>query len=352
VKNILSSERGAYSEATRQRVRAAAARRGYRPSQAARMLRQGHSNVIGLLVPHLLDPYHTEVVEHLTAGFENADLMTMIGMLRLKTPAQTLRVYECLLAWRVRACLVIHHAEDTTTAADVRQVMTKTFLVTLNNNRWRGCAAVWPDRQEMARLAVEHLVGFGHRRVGMLGYPVPSHDMTNADANPRTGRLNQDLRKFGLRLDMRDLHLCATPETTGAAEDSEMLGFELGRRFARTVDRPTAMVCWNERLAARFILGFATAGGRIPHDISVLTFNHSRFAATASMPMTAVGVRPDRYAAETVQLVLAGTAARDNGQPRTEQRMLVPELIVRDTTGPAFPSPTPKPRRRRPNQKA
>ncbi|OGV73318.1 MAG: hypothetical protein A3K19_14295 [Lentisphaerae bacterium RIFOXYB12_FULL_65_16] len=41
----------------------------------------------------------------------------------------------------------------------------------------------------MARLAVEHLVGLGHRRFGMLGYPVPSHDMTTADANARTGRL-------------------------------------------------------------------------------------------------------------------------------------------------------------------
>ena len=113
-----------------------------------------------------------------------------------------------------------------------------------------------------------------------------------------------------------------------------MLGFDLGKRFAGTTDRPTALVSWNERLASRFILGFVTAAGRIPDDISVVTYNNSRFAATSSMPMTTVGVPTGLYAEETVKLILEGTAAREAGADLLRQVMLPPEMIVRQSSGP------------------
>ena len=74
--------------------------------------------------------------------------------------------------------------------------------------------------------------------------------------------------------------------------------------------------------------------GRIPDDISVVTYNNSRFAATSSMPMTTVGVPTGLYAEETVKLILEGTAAREAGADLLRQVMLPPEMIVRQSSGP------------------
>lgn len=334
VRNILSSRKGAYAARTRQAVRAAADRLGYRPNPVARMLREGSSPAVGVLVPHLNDPYYMEVLQHLAFGVDRLGLALMMGVLHLKDRTETLASYRTFLDWQVRAFVVLHHAQDVIEEEDLGDVIDSSFLMTINNNRWPRCSAVWQDRQEIARLAAGHLVDLGHRRIGLLSYQVPGQDYSRIGNNARTRRLGEELERLGCHLQLRDVHLVPVPEIAGAAGPAEDFGLEYGRRLARTNDRPTALVCWDERLAVRFSLGFLSAGGRLPADLSILSYNHSAFAATAALPLTTVGVAPDRYAAETLSLLREGLAARRKGESFHRQLALSPELTVRETTAP------------------
>lgn len=332
VRNILSSRQGAYAERTREAVAAAAERLGYRPNAAARMLREGSSPAVGVLVPHLNDPYYMEVLQHLSFGLESLGLTLMMGVLHLKNRDETLASYRAFLDWQVRAFVVLHHAQDVVEEADLGEIIDSAFVMTINNNRWQRCSAVWQDRQAIARLAAEHLVGLGHRRVGFLSYQVANQDYSVIEGNARTRRLHQELVRLGCGLDLADVHLVPRPEIASPPEHADALGLEFGRQLARTTDRPTALVCWDERLAVRVCLGFLSAGGRIPEDLSVLTYNHSDFAATAALPLTTVGVRPEVYARHTVELLRDGLAARQRGEPFHRHLALVPELTVREST--------------------
>jgi LacI family transcriptional regulator len=336
VRNILASRKGAYAERTRQAVAAAAERLGYRPNPMARMLREGSSPAVGVLVPHLNDPYYMEVLQHLAFGVEDLGLTLMMGVLHLKDREETLASYRTFLDWQVRAFIVLHHAQDAVEEKDLGDVIDSSFLMTINNNRWQHCSAVWQDRQEIARLAAEHLVGLGHQRIGFLSYEVdnPGHDYSTIRGNARTKRLDEELEKLGTRLDLADVHLVPRPEISATPEHADALGLEYGRELARTKDRPTALVCWDERLAVRVSLGFLSAGGRVPEDLSILSYNHSAFAATGALPLTTVGVPPERYARHTIEILRDGLGARQQGKPFHCHLAVRPEITVRETTAP------------------
>jgi DNA-binding LacI/PurR family transcriptional regulator len=275
-----------------------------------------------------------EVLQALAFGLEDLDLTLMMGVLHLKNREQTLASYRTFLDWQVRAFIVLHHAQDVVEEEDLGDVIDSSFVMTINNNRWQRCSAVWQDRQEIARLAAEHLVGLGHRRVGFLSYQVPGQDYTRIEGNARTRRLHDELALLGGELSLRDVHLVPGPEIAGGPEHSDALGLEYGRQLARIDDRPTALVCWDERLAVRVSLGFLSAGGRIPEDLSILCYNHSAFAATAALPLTTVGVTPHDYARHTIDILREGLAARQRGETFHRHLALAPTLTVRETTAP------------------
>ncbi len=335
VRNILSSaNKVPYSQKSVDLVKETAKQLGYKPNRFAQMFRKGQSDSLGLLMPNLQDHYYMEIVDRLIYGFEDLGLSLIMKVLHQKTREQALRTYESILSWRVKAFLVILHAQDVVHLEDIKSMKKDTLLITLNNNSWKGCSAVWPNRQKIAELAVKHLTELGHRRIGMLGYPVPNHDISTVTSNARTRRLHKELRKIGLKLKLKDIFLCDFPEISRNYNSEGFQGLRLGKHFAHIQDRPTALVAWNEQLANQFIAGFQSEGGRIPKDISILTYNNSRFAATASMPLTAVGVSSEKYAEATLALIREGLMAMNkDGESIVKELKLEPELVVRSTTG-------------------
>ena len=326
VSNILAS-RGAYSEDTRRRVREAAQKLGYVPSRIATSLRDQSSSAVGVLMSNLTDPYFAELLDALGRALAEQNWEVMVNLSTLKPGEDVLEAYRSFLSWRLRGFLISADAlRNVPPPPDLLQVIQSTVVVTLNSNPWAQCPAVYPDRGQLATLAMEHLLSLGHRRIGMVAYSKdPKHY--------KAASFRKVMESQGLKLLPDDVwHVPLALEAGG--EDLVNPSFEAGRQFAAAKDRPTAMVVWTDSMATAFVAGFMSEGGRVPTDLSVVAYNNTRLAATAAVPLTVVGVPMGKFAKATVEVMSASLEDRKlakDAPPR--QVKLMPELHVRRSSG-------------------
>ena len=103
--------------------------------------------------------------------------------------------------------------------------------------------------------------------------------------------------------------------------------------YARS-DRPTALVTLYDLVASSFMIGFIACGGKVPSDLSILTYNNGTVAASAVVPLTAIGSPARQFSDEIMGLMDRGLAARKRGKPFAEHVVLPAKLVVRASTGP------------------
>ena len=158
--------RGLVNERTAQRVLDAAKELGYRPNPIARGLRTNRSNTIGVLVPDLMNPLFAAVVRGIEDGLRDGGYTPLIANTD-NDPERERVAFEAMNARQVDGFIAATATRDHWLLADAVALGAKVVLV---NRRVDSDAlpAVTGDDHEGIRLAVEHLVGLGHRRIAHL----------------------------------------------------------------------------------------------------------------------------------------------------------------------------------------
>jgi LacI family transcriptional regulator len=159
--------------------------------------------------------------------------------------------------------------------------------------------SVVPDELEGGRLAVEELISFGHRRIGFA---------LNRDDIPATsGRLagyKQALKAAGIRFD-RSLVVQDESEAAG--------GYRAVTKLLSCKPRPTAVFCFNDRMAMGAYRAAAEAGLRIPDELSIIGFDNQEIIAEGLYPALTTVALPHyemgAWAVETLMKVIEGDDA-------------------------------------------
>ena len=329
VSNILSGHPGAYAEETRKKVLSLAGQLGYYPSRLPRFLRDNQSSTVALLVTNLTDPYFAELLDMFTRVLKTLDMEVMVGVPHWSSREEAQKAYHSFLSWCPRAFLITADDPNVLAPEDLDRATRSTAFITLTGNPWSGCSAVYPNRRKIARLATEHLVSLGHRRIGML--------IGEGDDPRKVQNFREALRNGGLELLEQDIwpihvHSMTEKEVDDQREDT---AFNVGSRLAGHRDIPTALVATCDMIAVPFMSGFVFAGGKIPDDLSVVTYNNTRYAETASLPLTAVGLPIGPFTETTVRLVQDILDAQEQGQTLVRQIEMDPDLVARRSSGPA-----------------
>lgn len=178
----------------------------------------------------------------------------------------------------------------------------------------------WPrigvDETAAARAATQHLIGLGHRRIGLLAF----------DPDEPVGAETTDARRRGFDAALADNDLPADPRWIVAAEGSRMAG---GREAAEYLlsqpQLPTAVFAMSDELAIGALQAIRRAGIHVPDRLSVIGFDDHEMAEYADLTTIHQPV------AQQAQLAAArlGTPVRDTD--------LAFRLRVRGTTGPPLP---------------
>ncbi len=287
------------AEATRSRVLAAIEKLGYRPNAAARTLITGRSDLIGLIVPDLRNPYFAALAQ---AAETAARARSVNLVLAQGETGHIERLVESLSSHQAAGIISSTIPEPAALAVLARS---RIPLVQLSIQVPSAGPAVWPDYRAGARAAVRHLVEVhGHRRVAL----VIGTDHPDRDDEPIDGR------ESGWRDALGEAGL--TTQHLIRVRWSAEGGVAAAARLATDHREATAVFTSSDQQAIGLIAGLQDTGRTIPGDLALASFDGSPEAAYTVPPLTTVSVPLAAMAADAVAEILERTA-RSHQHPTT-----------------------------------
>jgi len=306
---------GYVSESARERIMAAAAELNYTPDMLARRMRGDKSNLIGVFVNNYGSLVLHEVTRAISAeararGYD----ILLFNAERFDSPARAGTV-DMLSKLCDGLLLVMPNGADG--YLDVLEQHRMPCVLVHYDARPVQLPVVALENRNGARLAVEHLLTLGHRRIAFLaGTP------HTGQSGEREKGYKDALRAAGIRADASLLVGGAFSQAAGRAAAQALL--ELRRP-------PTAIFAANDEMAYGAIDAIHSRGLKVPADISVIGFDDIPLSSHVFPPLTTMRQPLAELAAravgDVVTLVQGGVVA----PAKTAFPM---ELVVRQSTGP------------------
>jgi DNA-binding LacI/PurR family transcriptional regulator len=312
----------AIPEETQQRVFEAARQFGYRPNYIAVSLRSRRTNSIGVVVPEVSDPWAAEIVSGIESHLLANGYHYIVTSHRRSTPKVLEEDLELLTRRSVDGMILV--------ATELHEPPLLPTVVISGHTRVEGLSNVVIDHDRAALLALTHLKELGHRRIALFrGQPGSS------DTEERSRAILDAASTAGVEIPPE-----LTLQLSGEGEDQIFApdaAYQEGYAFAQKLlgrhGEFTALFAFDDASAIGAIRAILDAGLRVPEDISVVGFDDIQNAAYSNPRLTTVR-QPTREMGQIAARVLLG---RINDPQQSEDSFVVvdPELIVRDSTGPA-----------------
>jgi LacI family transcriptional regulator len=267
VSRVLNGE-STVKVSTRATVLAAMSKLNYLPSQTARQMRTGQSNIIGLISDEIATtPYAVDIIRGVqAAAWKVRKLVTVINT--ENDAAVEKRAFELALEYQFDAMIyaTYYHRE---VHLPIEQPAFPLVLLDCYEANGR-LPSVVPNEVKGGFDATNTLLDHGHIRIGFITYDI---------AIPATlGRLEGYKRALAARGIAFDLDLVI-------AEDGQATG---GYRGAQTLlerdNRPTALFCWNDRMAMGAYDAVRKVGLSIPDDLAIIGFDNQEIIASQLHP--------------------------------------------------------------------
>jgi LacI family transcriptional regulator len=304
------SGRGYVSAPARKRLLAAADRLGYVPNASARTLKQKTSRVVGVVVSDLGNPFYGGLAAGVEQTLREADYQMMLVGDNSQS-GEEMTAVRTFLAMRAPGVILTPVGQEATSF-----LLRRGIAVVEVDRRMANvpCDAVVIDNVRGARVAVDHLLGLGHRRIAFLG--------VDTEWTSDAGRLE------GYRLALA---------AAGVPADDELvlrLGFHeasaeerIGALLDRT--RPTAVFAANNLLAEQAWRVLRARGLVLPRDISLVGFDDVQWTEMVSPGITVVAQPTIELGRRAAALLLRRMDEPDS-TPTAE--LLQPSLVVRGST--------------------
>ncbi|MER6364842.1 LacI family DNA-binding transcriptional regulator [Kitasatospora sp. NPDC001527] len=322
-----TNDKGEIDPATRQRVLDVARSLGYRPNRFARAMVRQETVTLGLLLPNITNPFFPEVANGILESAAERGWHVVIQQTGATPEGE--QVGLDLFAGQADAFVGYLEFDES-----VRRATEIGIPFALFGYEGSGSAAAAVNRVDIdlgsgLAAAIRHLVGLGHREIGILdaGRPVEP----GGTVSPR-GRIMLDL--------LREAGLAADPGCLQRAANSVAGGERAVARLAEERPGVTAVLAYNDIVAVGAVRGLRALGRSVPDDCAVAGFDGLGLAELVEPTLTTLYVDKRSLGAEAVRLVAAEFGRSDRGPSDREPRVSVvrPELVVRaSTAGAAVP---------------
>ncbi|WP_392542747.1 LacI family DNA-binding transcriptional regulator [Oryzobacter telluris] len=297
--------------AKREAVEAAIRELGYRPNSAARRLGGTALRTVGVLVHDMRQPFHADMVEALNAGFHARDMTMLLGDAQLDRRADE-RVVNAFMNMRVDGLVLVGSMVSTEGVLEAVDRLPSVVVANLDLIRPRVDASVQDD-VEGARLATEHLIGLGHRRIAHLS------GTYGVSIGIRRDTYVETMRGAGL-----EPEVVVDDLTTDGA-------FRVATRLLGRPDRPTAIFCAADAVALGALRAAADLGLTVPGDVSVLGFDNTSLSRAPGIELSTVDIGLPEMAQAAIELLCDRIADRDR---RRRIRRTAATVVPRRTTAP------------------
>ncbi len=288
------------AEATRKAVLKRASEIGYRPNPFAQSLITKKTQIVGMVVSDLTNPFYPEVMTRLTALLQQQGMNVMLAS--AQQPDGIDEAVDLLLTYQPDLMIVL--ATNLKSHARERCEAAGSPVIFFNRLSADGLGfGISCDNIEGGRRAANYLADLGH------------HDLLYVSAFPDASTNIERRQGFCEQAERRGL---PRPQVIEAGEFTYGAGYAAGLSLKNLPVRPDGVLCANDIVAIGFIEGVQEGIGlRVPEDISVIGYDDIAMAAWPSHRLTTIAQPLDEMMAATAELARELATSAD-----VEQRTL------------------------------
>ena len=323
VSHVLNRTRYVSDEA-RERVERAIAQLDYRHNGLARSLRTKQSYAIGLIIPDVSNPYYPQVARGVQDAAAAAGYWVFLCNSD-RTPQNEVRLLEALEQRRVDGVILDAGGPDAALLAALHRAAVPVVLVGSRiDDASFDVVTVAPNG---GYDAVRHLLGRGHRRIGLIaGPPVASGETTAGGGGARLAKAGGYLQALAEAEIPAELALMVQGDYTREGGQAAM------RHLLALDTPPTAVFAGNDLMAIGALHAARAAGKRVPEDVAIVGYDDIPEAAVTSPALTTISVPKYEMGHAAGKLLLERIGARDEGERSPRHVVLPYALRVRETT--------------------
>lgn len=306
------------SAETRGRVLEAVIAHGYTPNAIARSLQNGRTQALGVVVSDLQNPFYSSVVRSVerVAATRNYNCVICNSDEDAQVEEKALALLTSL-----QVAGIIFASSGANKA--LLQKLQKDGLPLIEIDRASGVEdvdAVLLDNALGGRLAADHLVDLGHRRIAVV-------------TGPQTLTTGRDrLHGFSVTLEERGVPL--PPELIEVANFREAGGYSAVIRLLALPEPPSAFFVANNEMMAGALSALRERSLRVPDDISLISFDDVRWARYVEPPLTVITQPTEQIGTLAAGLLFERLA----GRREAVRYVLKPKLVRRASCAPPAPS--------------
>jgi len=242
----------------------------------ARRLATGRSDLFGLVISEIANPYFPEIIR----GFQAAAWDRGFDVLLCNTQydqARTKSILRKLIESDVRGVAVMTSSIDKATASELIDAGIGVVFCNVSPVE-KLVSTISIDYQRGIEQAIEHIVGLGHRRAAVIAGPDDNRTAVTIKHALVAGLKKRNLNPFPVI-------------NSNYRVDA---GASAVRAILSTTDKPTAIFCGSDLIALGAMSALEEAGAGIPADISVIGIDDISFAFLARPPLTTIRVPRER----------------------------------------------------------
>lgn len=301
---------------TRERVLKLCREKGYRANLLARSLVSSRTNVLGLILPSISNPYYAALALNIETYARSQGYQVMLSAGR-PGDDRIEALFDFLISQRVDGILLVNASDA---AHDLLRRYHNAVPSVLLGSHARDTSqlrfnAVSVDNYAGGYMAAEYLHRLGHRKVVYLGR--------------RLGTASHTLRYKGFRDGARALEMeLRTVENTAPSSSVES-GHRLGLELLSGDMSETAVFAASDAVALGVLQAADELGVEVPRQLSVMGFDNIEYAGLPGIQLTTLSQNVPVLARTAVRLVLELLETQEQGV--CTRKLVIPTLIERAT---------------------
>lgn len=296
---------------TREKVEAAAATLGYRPNFVARSLITRRSNLIGVVVPSMANPFYSEVLEALSKAFEAMEYRVLL--FSTGTNEDSDPILEEVMRHRVEAVILVSATLSSHFAEECKQTGLPVVLLNRKNDN-ETVSSVTSDNAHGGALIADFLMSTQHETVGFI-----AGNEGSSTSRDRERSFTQRLLEQGRPKPLREVgNYCF------------QTAMQATRRLMSQTTPPDAIFCANDIMAIAALNVVTRECNLVPgRDVSIIGFDNIAMAKWPSVGLTTYLQPIDQLVGRTVDIICAQL---DAIQTPSIQEVLGGQLIIRESS--------------------
>ena len=311
------NDSGYVSDATRAKVEAAIIELDYVPNMLGPSLRFNQTKTLALVITDITNPFWTTVARGVEDA-ANEDAYSVILCNTDESLEKQEQYVDMLLKRRIDGLLFVP-ADDSPQSVEL--IRSQNVTVVVLDREIPGVENLDIVRGDSFGGAYDlalHLVELGHKDIAILSGS--KHISTSVE------------RVAGFRKAMHESGLEQNLENVYWGEFSQSVGFDMAQQALGTTPRPTAFLAVNNFIANGALQAVASAGLRVPEDMSIVSFDDIPESINPTPFLTVAVQAAYDMGYQATKLLLARLA--DEGPEECQEIILPTRIVIRSSTAP------------------